>query len=139
MMKIVIEKAEALKNSSAWLEVCGYKAEPIYSFDNATIHGDAAFLNKVGIVDEARMECPPRSPDMHCPIEHLFGRMKVAFNKWLHSHPAPRTMDAYMAQVQALFEEYATPEQVRGDCAKVHENYEKIIGVEGDVPPKPWR
>lgn len=138
-MREVVAIVEELRQGKEWAATCGSKAKAVYSLDNATIHGNAQALERLGI-DKAQWELsPPRSPDFHKPIEHLFGRMKGAFQAWLHSHPKKRSPDAYMSVVEELFKECATSQQIWPDVESMEETYDKIVEKQGGWVPKPYR
>lgn len=138
-MRVVVQKARQLEQTQAWRDTCGARAKVIFSADNATVHGDATTHRQLGIDATEWMQCPARSPDFHKVIEHLFARMKEAFSKWFHSHPAPREMSEYMAKVQELFVQCAKPETIREDVDSMFDTYWEIIKAKGGWPPKPFR
>lgn len=142
MMRAVVQLAQEWEQRPEWREALGYvgrRSSVIFSADNATVHGKEADRASLGIAADEWMTCPARSPDFHKPIEHLFGRIKPAFARWLHSHPAPRTVDAYKAKVEELFEQYAAPAQVAKDVATMFDTFDGIIEAEGGWPPKAQR
>ena len=141
-----MEIANAIAQQPEWEKACGWQCTPIYSLDNAKVHASPekpagkAQLEKLGIDIESQwMHCPPRSPEFHNPIEHMFGRLKGAFQKWFHTHPAPRTVAEYMAEVEELFKLVSKPQEIAKDVAAMHGTYEKVMEAHGGRITKPDR
>lgn len=132
-MTEVVAKVEELRQGAEWAAACGSKSKAVYSLDNASIHGDPEALLRLGI-DAAQWETsPPRSPDFHKPIEHVFGRMKFAFENWMHGNRQECSVKEYMEVAEALFNQCASKEQIAPDVASMDETYDKIVefGVAG--------
>lgn len=145
-MADVVKAANEISQRPEWEEACGWRCTPIYSLDNARVHANPetkagkAQLQKLGIhIGSQWMQCPPRSPEFHNPIEHMFGRLKGAFQKWFHTHPAPRTVAEYMDEVEQLFKLVAKAESIATDVTAMHNTYDKIVEAQGGRVPPPYR
>lgn len=127
----VLVAVDEVVGGQDWATKCGSRVLPMFSLDNATIHGDKDALKRLKINKAQYEETPARSPDFHKPIEHLFGRMKNAFQSWLHSHPNARTTEEYMAKLEELFQQCATKEQIDADVESMIHTYDAIVKCQG--------
>lgn len=118
--------------------------DPKYSFDNAAIH-DMGQLEDLAITWEDRVELPPRSPDMHKVIEHVFGTLEIAMQEALHDDPGLTRGHQYAALLRDLFKSRITPQSVQKDIKSLYPLYrllhrsKKYGGVGGDWPPARFR
>ena len=143
MMIMFEEKANQVMGNASntdWRDLPD-QYKPIFSFDNAPIHTIAGNATPPTWWT-SRALLPPHSPDMHKVIEHVFARMKPKFRTWLYHHPALRTIEEYMAQVEQLFwenAEVAGKEAIHGDVASLPATYAKVVEHRGGEIPKPYR
>lgn len=118
--------------------------DPVFSFDNATIH-DMEVLEEVGITWENRVPLPPRSPDMHKVIEHVFGTLEGAMQEALHEDHSLTRGREYAALLRTLFKQRITALSIQKDIRSLYPLYDMLHkskaegGVEGDWPPAKFR
>lgn len=128
-------RGEALKVAAQHPSVFTTGVRPKFSFDNPPIHNRAA-LATIDIKPEDRVRLPPRSPDMHKVIEHIFGTLTRAMNVSLAKDPTLNTVPKYKAELERLFKSVITPESVRKDVASLPATYDCILNdVDGGWPP----
>ena len=119
--------------------------DPLYSFDNASIHDVALLSEEMDFDGNDRVPLPPRSPDMHKVIEHVFGTLEGAMQKKLHDNPGLCTAEQYKKVLEKLFRKVITADSVRKDIKSLKGTYDMIRkcrdagGVEGGWPPSKYR
>jgi len=102
-----------------------------FSFDNLPIHKDPS----LGQLEIEKVPLPPRSPDMHKVIEHIFGTLTRAMNLSLATDPTLNTTAKYKAELERLFAAI-TPESVRKDVESLPATFKCIADdVKGGWPP----
>lgn len=127
-------KGEALKVAARYPHIFTKGVRVKFSFDNPPIHNTAP-LGDIGLEPEDRVCLPPRSPDMHKAIEHVFGTLTRAMNASLAKDPGLNTVVKYKAELERLFAEQITPESVSMDVASLPDTYRGILAVDGGWPP----
>ena len=128
-------RAEALKVAERHPHVFTKGARVKFSFDNPPIHNTCP-LAEANIEPRDRVRLPPRSPDMHKAIEHVFGTLTTAMNHALAKDPDLKTVPQYKAKLEELFQEKITPASVRKDVESLPATYEYILHkADGGWPP----
>lgn len=123
----------------------GEREAPIWSWDNARIHGDITDGESwadLGITALDHTRLPPYSPDMHSVIELSHAHLMSAMQKYINGRQSGPEDDlvAYTSQLQKLFKEMITPEWVQ---ATTHRLFlvvlPAILAAGGNYPPKQKR
>lgn len=130
--KAVVEKA---RMGNVWQKAVG-SGKPVWSFDNDRIHCNPFILNGLQINSKNRYPLPPNSPDMHRVVERCIGRLKKAFQTWLHDHPAKRTMREYRAALLKIFKEKELAESINKEVKSLVKLFPHISKAKGGWPPK---
>ena len=119
--------AKALHVANQHPEVFSEGKGPLYSFDNPPIH-QAADLARAGILPQQRVPLPPRSPDMHKCIEHIFGILTRNLNTSLLRNPLINNLQMYKEEIERLFYSSITKQGVQADVQSLLETYRSIAG-----------
>lgn len=85
-----------------------------------------------------RVPLPPRSPDMHKVIEHIFGHLTTQMNASLAKDDQLKGVAKYKAELERLFHAYPT-KSVKKDVLSLPKTYAEIVKVQGDWPPSKFR
>ena len=131
-------KGKAAEVKSKFPHVFAKRAPLRFSFDNPPIHNKCP-LQQIGIEPGHRAPLPPRSPDMHKVLEHIFGTLTRAMNESLARDPHLKGVAKYKEELERLFMEKVTAVSVNKDVLSLRSTYEKIIELEGDWPPAKFR
>ena len=109
---------------------------PLYSLDNARVHSDIKEL-----FHEDMVPLPPRSPDMHKVIEHIWNTIShdLKYNQ-LPSRSAihketPYSIGYWSNLVEDCARRLITVESVREDVNSLKDTYEYIVEHEGRYAP----
>ena len=114
MVYIMAEAVKAMKRPE-WAKAGFRFLKPWWSFDNDRIHTNKERLRFLRINGRNRVPLPPRSHDMHRVIEHCINALKAAFQQWLYTHPAPRSVAEYRAALEKIFFTQITAESIAKD------------------------
>lgn len=115
--------------------------QPIYSFDNDSIHTAAvAQLRAAGILtDTNRAPLPARSPDMHKVVEHVMAHMARGMQELLTMAPEGADVEWYKEKLEEWFYEHISAESIAADVASLKETYQQVVKVLGSWPAKKYR
>ena len=131
-------RAEAFKVAQRHPHIFTQGKPPLFSYDNPPIHNKAP-LEEIGMQQSERVDLPPRSPDMHKVIEHVFGTLTGGMNASLAKDPAMKSAPQYKAELERLFASMITSESVSKDVESLPATYQGILDVEGGWPDKSLR
>lgn len=128
---------------NAWTEK-GESVEPIFSWDNARIHGNVREDDWAswGITTRTHTLLPPYSPDMHSVIELSHARVMDAMQKFMNDRVgiADDSLPVYTKKVEELFFEVITPAWAQATTHRLFiEVLPAILEAGGDYPPKQLR
>ena len=105
-----------------------HAAGALYSWDNACCH-KAAHLP---FVEGARLEVPPRSPDIHKVVEHVFHPVKAGFRQAFGRKQKVTSVKKAMKLLEQVVEECVDAESIRRDCSTIQATLQSIIKNGGD-------
>jgi hypothetical protein len=153
----------AVKDIKAQIEASGSTWEafsPLWSWDNNRVNvslGErrsvrAGVNNKVmrghfsplasGAdydLNQHRAPCPPKSPDVHRPIEHVFNRLiHILYTEVFRGE---RALDTPLAVASFLVEQFyqITPDSIAKDVAKLPELLTWLVANDGEWAPRELR
>ena len=131
-------KEKAMEVKTKFPHIFSKRGPLRFSFDNPPIHNTCP-LSTIGIEPEHRAPLPPRSPDMHKVIEHIFGTLTNAMNESLASDPELKGVTKYKEKLEELFMHRITPNSVSKDVKSLKSTYDEIIRLGGDWPSAKFR
>lgn len=99
-----------------------------FSWDNASFHRSAHLPIGVG----ARLEIPPKSPDIHKVIEHVFHPVKQAFRRAFGRRRKVKSVKQAMLLLEQVVEGCVDAESIRRDCSTIRATLQTIINNGGD-------
>ena len=117
--------------------------QPIFSLDNASVHNDLEDIIGVGPYEHAPL--PPRSPDMHKVIEHIFNLLQYrwhytlcpAFCEDYNRNPGFRPPQ-YWNIIEGVLRGLVTRDSIRADIMTLHDTYSYIVAHNGARAPRPF-
>lgn len=113
---------------------------PIFSFDNASCHVNAAILAHLRLIEgDNWARLPPHSGDLHRVIERVHARLCGAFQDWLYEDSTPLSMPDYCEKLESLFYSTQTAAIHSADISTIHELYQQVVAREGGLPPVHYR
>lgn len=117
--------------------------QPIFSLDNASVHNDLEDITGVGPFQRAPL--PPRSPDMHKVIEHLFNTLQYKLHRILlpaicqdyARNPEAFPPMFWVDVVEAVLKD-VTVDSIRADIMTLPDTYQYIADHGGCHAPRPF-
>lgn len=112
--------------------------EPLWSYDNATVHLNKTEMAAVGITEANRLPLPPLSGDMHKVIEHVHARLIKAFKEEVVKLGRVCEPHEYMELLSSLFFKIITADQIARDVDSLKPLYAAIIKAQGGQVAQKW-
>lgn len=122
-----MEEAPKVLEEAYKIQTLIERNQPVYSFDNWSGHKQAAEALHLDVKEGTRAPLPPKSPDMHKVIEHVFNTVQNEFGKRLWMHPGEHDMSTYLAVLEDILFNFITVESVRKDIDSLPKTYEHIM------------
>ena len=132
VMEYFQEKAKAVTSDPEFKQSFNQRANLKFSYDNPPIHRNLP----LPCID--RVPLPPRSPDMHKVIEHIFGILTGKMNESLARDAQLKGVVKYKAELERLFFSIS-PKSVNKDVLSLPSTYKEIVAAQGDWPPRNFR
>lgn len=113
--------------------------DPIFAFDNASIHKDAlAHPEWIGLTKADILELPTYSPDFNKAIEHNHAIIEHAFSNVFRNLPSEIKVDAVELRIwlHRTFWAYTDQESVNADVRSLRDTWKAVIAQDGDYPDK---
>jgi hypothetical protein len=123
----------------------GERATPIWSWDNARIHGDVTdgeSWAELGITGRDHTRLPPYSPDMHSVIELSHAHLMASMQDYINERQAAPQDDlsVYTCKLQELFKTRITPQWAQETTHRLFlEVLPAVLAAGGCYPPKQKR